>query len=97
MLNYYQIVIKILISDGWWSGWTEFGECSTSCGNGVHFRTRQCNNPAPQNGGQDCSGSSHEFKACTNGLCPLGTQTFLVKYPHHLHVALKVMQKKMQK
>ncbi|KTF76337.1 hypothetical protein cypCar_00024550, partial [Cyprinus carpio] len=31
--------------DGAWSTWSKFGSCSRSCGTGVRFRTRQCNNP----------------------------------------------------
>ncbi|XP_053386636.1 SCO-spondin-like [Mercenaria mercenaria] len=57
--------------DGGWSGWSEFGKCSRSCGNGVTFRTRQCNYPVPQNGGHNCSGSSQEPKACQKSACPI--------------------------
>lgn len=31
--------------DGNWGSWTKFGSCSRTCGTGVRFRTRQCNNP----------------------------------------------------
>lgn len=32
--------------DGAWGSWSKYGTCSRSCGTGVRFRTRQCNNPA---------------------------------------------------
>lgn len=32
--------------DGGWGSWSKLGSCSRSCGTGVRFRTRQCNNPA---------------------------------------------------
>lgn len=32
--------------DGAWGSWSKYGSCSRSCGTGVRFRTRQCNNPA---------------------------------------------------
>lgn len=34
-----------LKQDGNWGPWTKFGSCSRTCGTGVRFRTRQCNNP----------------------------------------------------
>merc|ERR1739848_496867 len=39
-------------------GWGEFGDwedCAVSCGGAEHSRHRECNNPAPAHGGQDCT------------------------------------------
>ncbi|KAL0979958.1 hypothetical protein UPYG_G00192110 [Umbra pygmaea] len=56
--------------DGSWSSWTKYGSCSRSCGTGVWFRTRQCNNPAPSNGGVDCQGVNYEYQLCNTDECP---------------------------
>ena len=37
-------------------GWSVFSVCSRTCGGGIQFRT--CSNPAPANGGADCTGQS---------------------------------------
>ena len=39
--------------DGGWSGWSE---CSVSCGGGS--QSRSCTNPAPEHGGDDCTGET---------------------------------------
>ncbi|MBZ3879374.1 A disintegrin and metalloproteinase with thrombospondin motifs 3, partial [Sciurus carolinensis] len=55
--------------DGNWGSWTKFGSCSRTCGTGVRFRTRQCNNPMPINGGQDCPGVNFEYQLCNTEEC----------------------------
>uniref|UniRef100_H0W816 ADAM metallopeptidase with thrombospondin type 1 motif 3 n=1 Tax=Cavia porcellus TaxID=10141 RepID=H0W816_CAVPO len=55
--------------DGNWGSWTKFGSCSRTCGTGVRFRTRQCNNPTPINGGQDCPGVNFEYQLCNTEEC----------------------------
>ncbi|XP_026994263.1 A disintegrin and metalloproteinase with thrombospondin motifs 3 isoform X3 [Tachysurus fulvidraco] len=62
--------------DGAWGLWTKYGTCSRSCGTGVRFRTRQCNNPAPSNGGQDCPGVNYEFQLCNTDDCPKQFEDF---------------------
>ncbi|KAL7982182.1 hypothetical protein Chor_001239 [Crotalus horridus] len=59
-----------LKQDGSWGAWTKFGSCSRTCGTGVRFRTRQCNNPLPLNGGQDCTGINFEYQLCNLDECP---------------------------
>lgn len=54
---------------GGWSCWTDWSECSVTCGMGVKTRNRLCNNPAPQNGGQECEGPSTEEQPCDAGEC----------------------------
>uniref|UniRef100_A0A8C2GP73 ADAM metallopeptidase with thrombospondin type 1 motif, 3 n=1 Tax=Cyprinus carpio TaxID=7962 RepID=A0A8C2GP73_CYPCA len=62
--------------DGAWSTWSKFGSCSRSCGTGVRFRTRQCNNPVPSNGGQDCPGVNYEYQLCNIDDCPKHFEDF---------------------
>ncbi|XP_063051628.1 A disintegrin and metalloproteinase with thrombospondin motifs 3 isoform X2 [Engraulis encrasicolus] len=62
--------------DGVWSAWSKFGSCSRSCGMGVRFRTRQCNNPAPAYGGQDCPGVNYEYQLCNTDDCPKHFEDF---------------------
>ncbi|KAK2838064.1 hypothetical protein Q5P01_015276 [Channa striata] len=62
--------------DGAWGNWSKYGSCSRSCGTGVRFRTRQCNNPAPSNGGQDCPGVNYEYQLCNTDDCPKHFEDF---------------------
>ena len=58
------------IVDGGFTEWSLFGSCSKTCGGGVMKRTRNCTNPAPANGGQDCVGPREETRNCSTGACP---------------------------
>ncbi|XP_054985172.1 A disintegrin and metalloproteinase with thrombospondin motifs 2 [Sorex araneus] len=60
----------ILKRDGNWGAWSPFGSCSRTCGTGVKFRTRQCDNPHPANGGRTCSGLGYDFQLCSPQGCP---------------------------
>ncbi|XP_068442265.1 A disintegrin and metalloproteinase with thrombospondin motifs 2-like isoform X2 [Clinocottus analis] len=59
----------IIKQDGNWGTWSEFGQCSHTCGGGVHFRTRDCDNPRPANGGRTCMGATHQFQMCNTNEC----------------------------
>ncbi|XP_075960044.1 A disintegrin and metalloproteinase with thrombospondin motifs 2-like [Anarhichas minor] len=59
----------IIKQDGNWGTWSEFGQCSRTCGGGVHFRTRDCDNPRPANGGRTCMGATHQFQMCDTNEC----------------------------
>lgn len=62
--------------DGGWSDWSDYGKCSYSCGGGVQYKTRNCTNPSPQNGGMPCEGESKgHWRICNPEACPEGTLT----------------------
>ncbi|XP_061591760.1 A disintegrin and metalloproteinase with thrombospondin motifs 17 isoform X1 [Cololabis saira] len=62
--------------DGDWSTWSQWSFCSRTCGTGVQFRQRKCDNPPPGPDGQQCPGPSVEHKPCEGPLCPKGTPSF---------------------
>ncbi|TSL04394.1 A disintegrin and metalloproteinase with thrombospondin motifs 2 [Bagarius yarrelli] len=64
-----KLTSDILRQDGHWGQWTKFGSCSRTCGGGVRFRTRQCDNPIPANGGRTCYGNNYEFQLCNTEEC----------------------------
>ena len=57
--------------DGGWSDWTWWGSCSVSCGGGTRERSRECNNPSPENGGKDCLGPIVDTGSCNEHACPI--------------------------
>lgn len=59
------------IVNGRWSNWSEFSKCSVTCGGGVKFRSRICNNPPPDSDGLQCDPTkSTESMACNVKDCP---------------------------
>ncbi|XP_014325859.1 thrombospondin-2-like isoform X1 [Xiphophorus maculatus] len=56
---------------GGWTAWSEWSQCSTSCGGGLISRRRECLNPAPQNGGKPCAGEAADYEACNKQPCPV--------------------------
>lgn len=68
--------LQQLKQDGNWGSWSKLGSCSRTCGSGVRFRTRHCNNPAPANGGQDCPGVNYEYQLCNKEDCPRHYEDF---------------------
>ena len=58
--------------NGNWAPWTKWTHCSTSCGIGMHARTRTCTNPPPEFGGMPCKGPQDETADCDTGVhCPI--------------------------
>nr|XP_057926871.1 hemicentin-1 [Doryrhamphus excisus] len=63
-------ITLIVQINGGYSNWQDWAPCSSTCGQGFQERIRFCNNPAPTNGGQSCSGPSIDSRKCQAGLCP---------------------------
>ena len=41
---------------GEWGMWENWTKCTKPCGSGDQYQSRYCNNPAPKNKGNNCSG-----------------------------------------
>lgn len=57
------------LMDGGWSGWSQWGPCSQTCGAGRRSRTRSCTRPAPALIGRPCPGSKTEVTSCYLNPC----------------------------
>jgi len=60
--------------NGGWGEWSDWVECPVSCGGADQERTRVCDNPAPQFGGDDCTvdgSSDSETQRCNENPCPI--------------------------
>uniref|UniRef100_A0A3P9HQR8 ADAM metallopeptidase with thrombospondin type 1 motif, 17 n=1 Tax=Oryzias latipes TaxID=8090 RepID=A0A3P9HQR8_ORYLA len=62
--------------DGDWSLWSPWSICSRTCGTGVRFRQRKCDNPPPSPHGQPCPHASVEHGVCDGPPCPRGPLSF---------------------
>ncbi|XP_031637497.1 A disintegrin and metalloproteinase with thrombospondin motifs 9 isoform X2 [Contarinia nasturtii] len=62
--------------DGGWGPWNQFDQCSRTCGGGVQSSTRECNSPAPTNGGKYCIGTRIKYRSCNIHDCPPDTLDF---------------------
>ncbi|XP_013391987.1 tolloid-like protein 2 isoform X2 [Lingula anatina] len=58
------------VVNGGWSNWGNWSGCSVTCGGGTGTISRQCNNPAPRNGGAPCVGQASRTVLCGTKLCP---------------------------
>ncbi|XP_031563380.1 A disintegrin and metalloproteinase with thrombospondin motifs 6-like [Actinia tenebrosa] len=60
--------------DGGWGEWGPYGECTRTCGKGIRYKTRVCDNPSPQHDGKPCPGLSiGEFQICEKQPCASNT------------------------
>ncbi|KAM4677962.1 LOW QUALITY PROTEIN: SCO-spondin-like [Discoglossus pictus] len=58
------------VLDGGYTSWSPWGPCSVTCGGlGNMTRRRECTNPAPANGGRDCTGPGVDIKYCQTPDC----------------------------
>lgn len=58
---------------GGYTPWSEFSPCTKSCETGTQYRSRNCTNPPPGPGGQNCSrlGPPEETVFCNTEICPI--------------------------
>ncbi|XP_076839091.1 A disintegrin and metalloproteinase with thrombospondin motifs 5 [Brachyhypopomus gauderio] len=61
---------------GSWSSWGPWGACSRTCGGGVQFANRLCNNPPPRNNGRYCTGKRAVYRSCNVTPCPAKSSSF---------------------
>ncbi|XP_036397023.1 A disintegrin and metalloproteinase with thrombospondin motifs 5 [Megalops cyprinoides] len=61
---------------GSWSSWGSWGMCSRTCGGGVQFAHRLCNNPPPRNNGRYCTGKRAIYRSCNITPCPQPSKSF---------------------
>ena len=54
---------------GGWGDWSNWTDCTTTCGNGTKSRYRNCDNPLPQHGGEYCTGDSRQSEHCSWQSC----------------------------
>ena len=55
--------------DGAWGEWSEYSDCTATCGGGEQTRTRQCDDPAPEHGGLECPGLYEMTRQCGGEPC----------------------------
>ena len=59
--------------DGHWGDWSDWSNCPVSCGGSTQNKSRLCNNPKPENGGEECSteiSAGSTTKSCNEFACP---------------------------
>lgn len=58
-----------LTVNGGYTPYSDWSECSVTCGEGVRYRHRSCTSPKPQFGGRDCShlGAPVDTMPCVKG------------------------------
>ena len=61
--------------DGNWGEWGQWSNCGYPCEGekGTKVRERECNNPAPENGGDPCIGDEEEYQTCEFVECVVTT------------------------
>ncbi|XP_046591937.1 A disintegrin and metalloproteinase with thrombospondin motifs 7-like [Neodiprion lecontei] len=54
---------------GGWGKWSKTSDCSRTCGGGVKYSERDCDNPTPKDGGRYCLGERKRFSTCNTQPC----------------------------
>lgn len=100
-LNVFHCQLLFLSVHGNWGEWSNFTDCNVKCGGGEQTRTRSCDNPASQHGGDECllSGDSgnrdkeeKETKECNMQKCAGNTNIDLACNDRHWCFFLQTSQ-----
>ncbi|KAL0969478.1 hypothetical protein UPYG_G00227840 [Umbra pygmaea] len=75
VLQLFLVPALMLSSSDYWEEWTEYGECSRTCGSGVTMRTRRCVTHRTD-GGSNCVGPDRSYRSCNIQDCPEGSRDF---------------------
>ncbi|KAL5022410.1 hypothetical protein ScPMuIL_001565 [Solemya velum] len=59
-------------TNGGWSEWSVWSDCTRTCGGGVWSRSRECTQPEPSHGGQYCRGDEKVYQTCNTQHCLVG-------------------------
>ncbi|XP_038056242.1 SCO-spondin-like [Patiria miniata] len=58
--------------DGAWTPWSQWSQCSATCGDGQEMKRRNCSEPSPAYGGSECLGEGYRAVMCYNdNQCPV--------------------------
>lgn len=85
-ISFFELSFVLNSADGGYSVWSDWSECSKSCGWGSQLRDRECNSPEPSRGGHDCTvlGDSNEVQPCMMVECPgINIRTLSISLPIH--------------
>lgn len=70
--------------DGGYTEWSEWSDCSATCGGGVRTHSRTCTNPAPKNDGKTCIeqdlGLPEETGECNTQDCRKKNNSFVIYF-----------------
>ena len=61
---------QYFLVQGNWSQWNNWTECDQPCGTGSRNRSRNCDNPPPGHGGDNCTGNATDVQSCNVDPCP---------------------------
>lgn len=71
-VKFHFVPIPFFLVDGQFASWSDWSECSKTCGsNSYRSRERTCTNPPPRYGGEDCEGRTVERHRCSKPPCLL--------------------------
>ncbi|KAL3848179.1 hypothetical protein ACJMK2_019053, partial [Sinanodonta woodiana] len=70
-------VSLFIVVPGGWSSWQDWTPCSRTCGRGVQFRRRLCDNPKPKNSAF-CPDGEFQAVLCNTQLCSSDNASVLI-------------------